>query len=408
MPDHGGSFRSELHLASLENQPNPRPFYHELLEHYPVCQLEPDGVWAISRYEDACFAERRYDLFSASGYLAMFHPPWLELDYFRDHFLTTVDPPLHKQRRTLINPAFCGHAVRAIQPWIEETVRTLVQAIEPRRDIEFVSAIAGPFAARVSHRILGIEGDEIPPTLKDWLPLVEEANPFAKVDPPREYVAKVHAAIDLQNEHFAGIIERRRSTPDPGLISTLVHAEIDGRQLDHHVLLNAIEQMMVAGTHPPVPMLSQCIRILSRRPDLLARLIDDEGLIPAFIEEALRYESIGPAQLRRTVDDVTVSGVTIPQGELVLVFMGAANHDPREFPDPDVFDLSRPNLKRHLGFGTGPHVCIGAALARLQAKAMLEAILRRFTRISCPDDDDLEWDTSWLMRSICALPVVFE
>ena len=90
-----------------------------------------------------------------------------------------------------------------------------------------------------------------------------------------------------------------------------------------------------------------------------------------------------------------------------MVFLGTANHDPEEFPDPHVFDLFRPNIKRHLGFGTGPHVCIGAALARLQAKAMLEAILQRFAHISCPDDQDLDWNTSWLMRSVSALPVTF-
>ena len=192
------------------------------------------------------------------------------------------------------------------------------------------------------------------------------------------------------------------------LISTLIHSETGGQELDRHTLYNAIEQMLVAGTHPPVPLLAQCIRLLSRRPDLLAQLIDDVRLIPDFIEELLRYETIGPAQLRRTTDDVRLAESVIPNGELVLVFLGAANHDPRQFTDPDRFNMRRPNVKAHLGFGTGPHVCIGAALARVQAQTLLHAILQRFRRFHCPDDNELDWRTSWLMRGIGALPTTFE
>ena len=406
MPDTGASARNGLHLASLKNQPNPLPFYAKLLEPHPVCRVEPGGLWAVSRYDDVCFAEKRYDRFSASGDMELFHPRWLKLDYVRDLFLGAQDPPVHTKRRALVNPAFAGKAISALKPKIEEMARSLVGNIRPGCPIEFVTEIAYPYVGAASRQMTGLDEEEIPEQLKRWVSLNED-NLCADDDPDERYISSVRQAVLKQNERLCEAIDRRRGRPGPGLISALVHAEMDGQKLDDDVLLNAVEQMLVGGLHPPAQLLCQSIRNLSRRPDLLVLLLDNTDLIPAFVEEVLRYESIGPAQLRRTVDDVTLSGVTIPKGDLVLVFLGAANHDPRQFPNPDSFDIFRPNLKKHLGFGIGPHLCIGAALARLQAAALLEAILQRFTRISCPDDQDLEWNTSWLMRSICALPVTF-
>ncbi|TQV69864.1 cytochrome P450 [Exilibacterium tricleocarpae] len=396
---------NKVDLLSKQNLINPFPDYKLLREHYPVCRVEPNRFWAVSRFEDVRFMLKRHDLFSCSAYSDMFQADWLSEDCKSDRFIATLDPPEHTQRHALVNKAFVGRVINAQIPHMKKAAEDLIPALRAKGEVDFLEYFSYPYVGGFLGRIIGTGDVQGLKDMRRWMQM-EELLTLRR--PSDEFIAEYEYLLRKHRAQFTKIIEHKRENPENDLVTALIQAEIDGEKLTGRMLRDALEIFVAAGFQTPVQMLCACIIQLSRRPELLAELRQSPELIPAFIEEAMRFAPSLHGALRRTRSDVEIAGVTIPEGEYVIALLAAANRDPAQFPDPDSFQLSRPNVKTHLAFGYGAHICIGEALARLQIKIALETLLENFSHISCPPEDQINWAPAIFVRGLLTLPTRFK
>jgi cytochrome P450 len=288
-------------------------------------------------------------------------------------------------------------------PFMERSAAELVATIERGECADFLGRFAYPYAGRIISTITGIDKYQTVEELRHWSEVTEVIN---STQPDERAAAIVQDALLAQNAHFAAVIADRLAAPREDLITGIIDAEIDGRRLDQPQLLNVMNLLIGAGFTTTAHALCNAMILLARRPDIAMALRRDLAGIPAFLEELLRYS--GPSQrlLRTTTQPVELSGHTIPAGATVLLALASANRDGQRFPRPDDFDMARPNIREHLAFGGGPHVCIGAALARQEIRVALEAILAAFDTIVCPAPAELTWIDSLVTLTVRELPLV--
>ncbi len=383
---------------------NPFPLYEEMRDHYPVYWMESDGMWALTRYDDIKFALERPDLFSSSGQKALLQPDWMPEEYKKDLFITTQDPPEHKKNRALFTKAFAGKAVQSLVPFMQEAAEAQIAKIQPSIAMNFIDDFARPYICGISDRIVGADSDKYLTELGRWVQLNKD-NLSNNPDP--QYVRTLLEAINRQIAIFDKIIQERRANPLNDLASSLIQGKVNGKSLTDRQLRNALELVVTAGFYSPTQMFCRAIIQLARDPAMLQKLKAEPGKIPAFIEELLRHTAVVRSLLKRTLQPVELHGTVIPEGELVILLFASANHDPAQFPNPTAFDISRPNIKQHIAFGHGIHLCIGAELARQQLRIALESILARFNEITVPPDSQIKTANTWVMRIVEHLPVTF-
>lgn len=392
-----------IQIESLKNLSNPYPIYKVWREKHPVLQLEPNGFWAISRYDDICFALKHPELFSSTAIKDLFQPEWLDKQYWRNLFFLVEDPPEHTAHRMLVSKEFAAEAVELLASFMRKHANVLLAKIPPHQEIEFIQDFAYPCIGNLIDHIVGTE-DSLSLKEVQLQPEINEQNLSSK--PDQKVIEEIQKSILNKVSYFTEIIQKRRIKPEEDLISKLISSKVDDAPLSDDMISNAVELLLLAGTHGPVHSLSHVMIQLSHRPDLFKRLQNEPDLVPAFIEESLRFSSVAPMVFRRTKEAVTLSRVTIPEGETVILFLASANRDADIFSNPDDFDISRSNTHKHIAFGYGPHQCLGAHLTRVKLRVVLECILKKFNGISCPADDQLEWN-SWMVNSVNALPVSF-
>ena len=395
---------SDINLQSLAAK-DVFPLYDIMREHYSVCQLQEDNMWALTRYEDVKFAMENPDLFSASGQKALLQPEWFPKELNRDLFLTTEDPPEHGEKRGLINRAYVGKKIQALLPLMQQSAQTHLDKIQSATQVDIMSVFVRPYMCELADEIIGADSESCLQDLGRWAQL-NTSN--LSENPSPAYVDTLQKVVRRQNDNFDRIIQRKRRMPQDDLISSLMQERHNGKSLTNCQLRNILELTVTASIFTPTHLLCFALIELAKRPDIWRTLKANPEKIPAFIEEVLRYSSVVRAILRRTTQPVEFPAGIIPEGALVLVGVAAANHDPAQFPNPSTFDMARPNIKQHLAFGHGAHVCIGAALARQQLKIALEAILARFDTITLPSDNQIKTPPSWLMNVVEELPVTFD
>lgn len=396
--------RPGISLESLAVD-NPYPIYEKMRTHYPVCELEPGGVWAITRHCDVKDALQNPELFSSAAQKALIQPKGLSDDCKRDLFILVQDPPEHTKYRALMHKAFSGSAIQALLPFMKKAAMEQMEKIRSLKNVDFLKDFAEPYIKKTASRITGIEDEENLEELCHW---VQQNAQNLSESPSPEYIRNLEATIRAQNAYLDTVIHDRRENPRDDVISSLVHANLDGEHLTDSQLRNALELIIVAGIHTPVQAICHAIVWLAENPSLKNQLVAEPDKIRPFAEELLRYKSIAPALLRLTTQEVEVAGVTIPANQQVFMILASANHDPAEFPNPDTFDISRPNMKQHMAFGHGPHICIGAALSRQQIEIAIETIINNFSTISIPADAEIETNDSWIMRALTKVPISFE
>ena len=395
----------EIDLSAPGNLKNPYRTYQYLRDHDPVCRVGPWGFWAISRYDDVQFAFRHPEFFSSSGFKTIHQVDWLDKSCWIDFFILTQDPPVHTTHRAIVNKAFVKRVIDALIPFMREKIRSLLKNIPRHTDIAFMKEIAYPYAGAISLKITGTEGSRSADDLHQWVKCLESLGP---IRPDDATVKKMESIITQQHNYFDEVIADRRRRPRQDLVSEIVNAiTAEGKPLTDSQMRNALNLFVAASFHSSMYMLGKSVLYLSQHPDLHKQLAESPLLIPAFIEEMLRYNSSVHGLMRRTSRAVTLSGVEIPEGEPVLLLPASANRDPRKFTSPDTFDMSRSNTREHIAFGHGPHTCIGSALARLELKIALEEIITTFPRITCPPEDQLNWVSSITINSFDELPTQF-
>ena len=395
--------RPGIFLQSPEVVANPYPTYAVMRNNTPVCQVEPDGLWAVSRFEDVRFVLANPEIFSASvaDTLYDFDSPADERKVPR--LIISQDPPEHGKYQGLVNKAFLDKATKPLIPLMRDTARSLLVNFAKKSPLDFVENFAHPYVGTAIRRVVGLDDKQSLAELRQWLELEQSV----AVSPDAAFIKAFEAAVARQNRYFTEIMIERRKNPQDDLVTHLVTAQVDGRGLTDGEICGLLCLLVSAGYATTTHMLSHAVILLSQQPDLLAELLASPQLLPAFIEELLRYSPSVLATIRMTTRAVTIAGVEIPEGATVMPILASANRDPSEFQNPDVFDLSRPKLKRHLAFGHGVHTCLGAALARLELKIALETLLGACTQLECPPEHELNWMDTQLIRGVTELPVSF-
>jgi len=351
---------------------------------------EPMRSWALMRHDDVYSALRDHEAFSSA------RNPFVDKGIFPQLMLIMNDPPLHTRFRRLVNKAFTLKRVEALEPWIADVANELLDGMKAR-ETEVVESYTIPLPVKVIARMLGVSGEDYP-IFKRW----SDTFISSLISVPLE--ERLRNTQEMA-AYFGQIASARRTQGAEDLITALVEAEVEGESLQDWEILGFCILLLIAGNETTTNLVGNMLSILADRPDLWQRLRADRSLVEPVIEETLRYESPVQQLLRMTTREVEISGVTIPQGEMVSVFFGAANRDPHEFPNPDEFRLDR-DLRNHVAFGMGIHYCLGAPLARAEAKITLNAFLDHFPTIERSRTPAVRQTTSPIVFGFQQLPLV--
>jgi cytochrome P450 len=386
-----------LNLMAPEVRTNPYPFYAEL-RRAPVCQVDPGGLWAVSRYDDAMTVLKNPQLFSSEGFRVAMQQPWLDHNPICDSILL-MDPPKHGQLRALLGRAFGSGVLTRMEPRIRAFAEQLVSGLVGRGPVDFVQAFTLPLPALVIGELMGLDVS-LTPHLKRWADDLVHIS-AAPQDPVRQ--EQIRTTIREMRHYFLQVLEARRENPTQDLVGELLQAQVDGVSLTQEELLGFLFLLLTAGLETTVHLLGHMAKVLADHPEVWERLRADVSLVPRFVEEVLRYDPPVHAVMRLATDDVTLGGVHLPRYSPVLVLLGSVNHDTSRFPGADRFDLDRPG-PQNMSFGHGIHFCLGAPLARLEARVALEVWLARVGRLE-RGPTPISWTPALTVRGPVSLPL---
>jgi cytochrome P450 len=368
---------------------DPYPYYEDWRENKPIWKDEATGFWVLTRHDDVRSILKNSKDYSSKAMGQNGESSPLPL--------LTDDPPRHTQLRGLVNKAFTVRMLREIEAQVEKISTDLVDAIEPGKPADIVSALTTPLPVAVISQMMGIPSDRAE-DFKRWSDALTGTLAGASLEQRQQDIMEMGA-------FFTGLIPDRRANSGNDLVSAVVNAEIDGEKLADADIVGFCILLLIAGNETTTNLLGNFLNILVDRPDIFEQLAAEPELIDRGIEESLRFD--GPVQflMRQATQPVEYHGIMVKPGDVVQVVMGSANRDARAYENPNEFSLSRTKSHHHT-FGFGIHFCIGAPLARLEAKMAMRCLLRKFKRVQRADAVD-ERVPSHLLRGFHHLNLVF-
>lgn len=390
---------SPRHLA------DPHPLLRRMREQAPVYRFSPPsggpGVWYLTRYRDV----QRALLDPNLGRQATRLPPELAAVHLRleadplamvRRNVFNLDPPDHTRLRRLIAPAFSARSVAQVGRHIREVVDALIADIAGcTAPVDVIEALALPLPSLVVADLVGFPIDDRA-LLRQWSDaMLRSHDPLRVRRAGGEFIAYIRDKI-----------AERRSAPGDDLLSALIEAERSGG-LSRTELISSVFQLVLAGDETSVNLVGNATLELLRHPDQLALLRKRPELLDQAVEEVIRFNGpVGYSRPLYALADTPIGSSLVPQGEVVVPMLLAANRDPAQFPDPDVFDIERTG-GRHLGFGHGIHFCLGAAIARRQARIAIEALVLGFPGLALAvPPEELGWTPDLFLHGVTRLPVL--
>ena len=361
----------------------------------PVHECEP-GFWIVTRYNDIRDLSRDPAHF-CSGRGALVNDPLRSAGQpGLSRSILHMDPPEHAAFRKLVNRQFTPRALSGLEESIRKSASTLLDAADPEAEIDFVAELAAPFPLTVIAELLGIdEGDRA--DFRRWSDAAIESPDL----PPEETMASLGELSGFIVEH----IRTKRARPGADLVSLLVESEVDGEPLSREELFMFLLTLLVAGNETTRTLLSGSAVVLAEHPDQRADLVADPTLVPGAMEECLRWVTPVHAFCRTATEDSIVADTQVRAGDYLCMLYASANRDERVFgPDAAQFDVRRQTVPVHLAFGFGEHVCLGASLARLEARVFYEELLARFPDYAVTGPAERVLSTT--VAGIRTLPVV--
>ncbi|MEM8504549.1 MAG: cytochrome P450 [Cyanobacteria bacterium P01_D01_bin.1] len=398
-------------LNSKEFASNKYEYYKWMREEAPVFRgkISVIDTYILSRYDDCVnflkdprFVRNRTTATGSSNILPVPLPRSVQLIA---RSMITEDDPNHRRLRDLVHQVFTRHSLEKMSARIEVLTNDLLDRAEAKSKLEgavdLKETYALPIPVTVIKEMMGVE-DEDMPRFKDGLTALKDG--FSGWTMLRT----VFWDMPRLSKFVRELVERKRSNPQDDMLTKLIQAEAEGQKLNEDELVAMVFLMIIAGYETTVQLITNGVLALLQHPDQLEKLRAQPELMPSAVEEILRY--IGPVQSTKpgyALEDVTLHGVTIPKGATVMPFLGAANHDPAVFENPDVFDIERfPN--KHLGFGSGIHACLGAPLARMETKIALTNLLQRNPNLCLAvDSSELELQVRPGWHTYKKLPITF-
>jgi cytochrome P450 len=384
---------------------NPHPVYAKMREEDPVHLVSGpvtgNNFWFITRYEDCVTAlkdgrlgkEFRKKL--PPEIVAHFGEPEPVFEMMNRNMLF-VDPPDHTRLRGLVHKAFTPRMIENLRPRIQKITDDLLEEMGSSGETDLINSFAYPLPIIVIAELLGV--------------------PVSERDQFREWTRILLFGQSMDDINLAGLqfvmyfhemFDNRRANPKEDLISGLVAVEEGGQKLDGEELMSMVFLLLVAGHETTVNLIGNGTLALLQHRDQFDKLRNEPSLIKNAIEEMLRYN--GPIEVatnRWAFEDVELSGKCIPLGDMVMASLVSANRDPSVFHNPDVFDISREEAHKHLGFGNGIHYCLGAPLARMEGAIAINALVQRFPNLDLAvPAETLEWNDSILLHGMKAMPV---
>jgi cytochrome P450 len=363
---------TRLNLMAPEVRLNPYKFYAAMRQEAPVCEVEPGGVWAVSRYDDVAFVFKHPELFSSSGFRQFIDAPWLDYNPIM-HTMFVMDPPEHTGMRALVSRAFGTRAVARLEQLLRGAADRLIKNMRERGSGEIYTDLAKPLPAVAIADLLGLD-DSLCNRFSRWS---KDLNNVRMDETDEAIIASTRATVVELNAHLREVVDARRRAPRDDLTSDLLQAEIQGVKLTEWQIIHFLILLLAGGFETPSNLLATTISNLLDYPDVLARVRADPSLITAFIDEALRFSAPAHALARIAVQDVKLGDVTVGAGSVVLTLLASANRDETYFTRPDRFDIDR-RERSHLSFGYGIHFCLGAALTKLTARIAFETLFSTF------------------------------
>ena len=378
---------------------NPYPVYEQMRNGSPVFHLAPFDLWMIFDFEGVRRALVDHDCFSSDlSYAAGHGKPGEWFIFF--------DPPRHTKLRGLIAKAFTPRVVANLEPRIRELSRQLLDPVIERGTMDVAADFAVPLPMWVIVEMLGVPTADWP-RYKRWSDVILKiANTFARDDEAARTMSEYRAVTAEMRAFLPDLIAERQASRQDDLLARLVAADVDGERLTPEEILGFVQLLLVGGQETTANLINNAVLCFIENPDQLARLRAAPDLLPSAIEEVLRYRSPVQWMPRATRREVAVHGQVIPAGKLVLPMIGSANRDPRQFRDASRFDIARdPNP--HLAFGHGIHACLGAPLARLEARIALADFLQRVDGFEPASDEPWEPRQALQVHGPSRLPIRF-
>jgi cytochrome P450 len=394
-------------LFSHEMAQDPYPVYQQLRTADPVHWSYTFNAWILTRYDDV--AAGLNDLRLSSDRIGLMrqlaNSEELEPFFaFLSRRMVFADPPDHTRLRGLVSKTFTPHVVEAMRPHIQQIVDGFLDAAAKRGRMDLIHDFAFALPATVIAELLGVPPEDRD-QLKKWSDdfLIFFGTHPAKVS--LDQYRQSQRSMEAMTDYFRKAVARDRTAAFDCLLKTMALVEEQGDRLSEGELVANANLLLVAGHETTTNLIGNGTLALLRHPDQLQKLRDNPALIPGAVEELLRYDS--PVQFTHRVarEDVTLGGKTIRKGQLVFLFLAAANRDPAHFPDPDRLDVTRAPHK-HLAFGLGHHFCLGAPLARLEAQIAFATLLRRFPGLRLAADR-WEYSDNFNLHGLKALPVAW-
>lgn len=393
----------KIDLFSEEFNRNPYPMFKEMRENEPIYRTTmADGqqAWVISRYEDAVAALKE-PRFIKDPEKVFGSPDEAVPGHTQPKNILMSDPPDHERLRKLVQKAFTPRTIEGLRGRIQEIADDLLDRVEGN-EMNLIDDFAFPLPIIVICEMLGVPSEDRG-RFRKWSNVLIEGG-----DHPNE-TEEIDQHWQAFMEYLAELVASRRQDPRDDLITGLIQVEEQGDHLSEAELYDLIMILIIAGHETTVNLIGNGMLALLQHPDQMEQLKKQPELMKSAIEEFLRYN--GPVQMatnRWAGETFEFRGTVIPEGDLVLVALDSADHDPDQFEAPETFDITRES-NRHLAFGKGIHFCLGAPLARLEGEIAVGTLLRRLPGLRMKTvEEHLQWRSGLLIRGVKELPVVFD
>src|SRR6266487_6525297 len=400
-------------LTTLQDVQEMYRWFEKMRSMQPVWLDESSGCWHVFRYADVHHVITDYNVFTSEMRQRL--RARAENGNGAARFgrsLIAMDPPQHRQYRNLVSPSFTPRALSRLSGRIATITQELLDQVRSSGRMDVMTDIAYPLPTMVIAEMLGVPTSDRP-LFKRWADgllrrQLSDAEFFRPEEEQRkdpEFQRLMHTFEEM-SDYFRQMLEERKRVPRQDMMSDLLAAEVDGERLSMEDAISFSTLLLLAGHVTTTNLLSQAIRCFDEHPEALSQLRKQPELMPMAIEEVLRYASPVWRLVRTNKEEVTLAGVTIPKDEMIFTWLASANRDPRQFAEPERFDITRtPN--RHVAFGHGIHFCIGAPLSRLEASIALPMMVEQLPDLHVVHDQPLELFEGRVLFGFKHLPITF-
>ncbi|HDR8054138.1 TPA: cytochrome P450 [Bacillus cereus] len=404
----GLSIEDGINLASAQFKEDAYEIYKESRKKQPILfvnQVEIGKEWLITRYEDALplLKDNRLKKDWTNVFSQDIKNMYLSVDN-SDHLTTHMlnsDPPNHNRLRSLVQKAFTPKMITQLEGRIQDIADDLLNEVERKGSLNLVDDYSFPLPIIVISEMLGIPKED-QAKFRIWSHAV-----IASPETPEE-IKETEKQLSEFITYLQYLVDIKRKEPKEDLVSALILAESEGHKLSARELYSMIMLLIVAGHETTVNLITNTVLALLENPNQLQLLKENPKLIDAAIEEGLRYYSpVEVTTARWAAEPFQIHDRTIEKGDMVVIALASANRDETVFENPEVFDITREN-NRHIAFGHGSHFCLGAPLARLEAKIAITTLFNRMPELQIKGDrEEIKWQGNYLMRSLEELPLTF-